>query len=62
MLVFNNYFFKNRKSKLHFGDRVAVLNVFLYQTGGSRICRALWSLEGKITRNKAKRKNAQRRE
>jgi hypothetical protein len=32
MLVFNNYFCKNRKSKLHFGDRVAVLNVFLYQT------------------------------
>jgi hypothetical protein len=29
MLVFNNYFCKNRKSKLHFGDRV------LYQTGGS---------------------------
>jgi hypothetical protein len=35
MLVFNNYFCKNRKSKLQFGDRVAVLNVFLYQTGGS---------------------------
>jgi hypothetical protein len=37
MLVFNNYFCKNRKSKLHFEDRVAVLilNVFLYQTGGS---------------------------
>jgi hypothetical protein len=35
MLVFNNYFCKNRKSKLHFGDRVTVLNVFLYQTGGS---------------------------
>jgi hypothetical protein len=35
MLVFNNYFCKNRKSKLHFGDRVAVLNVFFYQTGGS---------------------------
>jgi hypothetical protein len=35
MLVFNNYFCKNSKSKLHFGDRVAVLNVFLYQTGGS---------------------------
>jgi hypothetical protein len=34
MLVFNNYFCKNRKSKLHFGDHVAVLNVFLYQTGG----------------------------
>jgi hypothetical protein len=35
MLVFNNYFCKNRKSKLHFGDRVAVLNVFIYQTGES---------------------------
>jgi hypothetical protein len=35
MLVFNNYSCKNRKSKLRFGDRVAVLNVFLYQTGGS---------------------------
>jgi hypothetical protein len=23
------------KSKLHFGDHVAVLNVFFYQTGGS---------------------------
>jgi hypothetical protein len=32
---FNNYFCKSRKSKLHFRDRVAVLNVFLYQTGGS---------------------------
>jgi phosphoketolase len=39
MLVFNNYFCKNRKSKLHFGDRVAVLKVFLYQTGGnSSVC------------------------
>jgi hypothetical protein len=36
MFVFNTYFCKNRKSKLHFGDRVAVLNGFLYQTGGSR--------------------------
>jgi hypothetical protein len=35
MLVFNNYFYKNRKSKLYFGDRVAVLNDFIYQTGGS---------------------------
>jgi hypothetical protein len=35
MLVFNNYFCKNRKSKLHFGDRVAVLNVFLYQLEGA---------------------------
>jgi hypothetical protein len=35
MLVFNYYFCKNRKSKLHIADRVAVLNVFLYQTGGS---------------------------
>jgi hypothetical protein len=37
MLVFNNYFCKNRKSKLHLRDRVAVLNVFLYQTGGSML-------------------------
>jgi hypothetical protein len=35
MLVFNNYFYKNRTSKLYFGDRVAVLNDFIYQTGGS---------------------------
>jgi hypothetical protein len=32
MLVFNNYFCKNRKLKLYFGDRVAVL--FIYQTEG----------------------------
>jgi hypothetical protein len=25
----NNYFCKNRKSKLHFGDHVVVINVFL---------------------------------
>jgi hypothetical protein len=37
MLVFNKYFYKNKKSKLYFGDRVAVLNDFIYQTGGS-IC------------------------
>jgi hypothetical protein len=35
MLVFNNFFYKNKKSKLYFGDRVAVLNDFIYQTGGS---------------------------
>jgi hypothetical protein len=35
MLVFNNYFYKNKKLKLYFGDRVDVLNDFLYQTGGS---------------------------
>jgi hypothetical protein len=33
MLVFNNYFCKN----MHLRDRVAVLNVFLYQTGGSML-------------------------
>jgi hypothetical protein len=37
MLVFNKYFYKNKKSKLYFGDRVAVLNDFIYQTGGSTI-------------------------
>jgi hypothetical protein len=35
MLVFNNYFYKNRKSKLYFEDRVAVLNDSIYQTCGS---------------------------
>jgi hypothetical protein len=35
MLIFNKYFYKNKKSKLYFGDRVAVLNDFIYQTGGS---------------------------
>jgi hypothetical protein len=35
MLVFNKYFYKNKKSKLYFGDRIAVLNDFIYQTGGS---------------------------
>jgi hypothetical protein len=35
MLVFNNYFYKNKKSKLYFGDCVTVLNDFIYQTGGS---------------------------
>jgi hypothetical protein len=29
MLVFNKYFYKNKKSKLYFGDRVAVLNDFI---------------------------------
>jgi hypothetical protein len=36
MLVLNNYFYKNRTSKLYFGDRVTVLNDFIYQTRGSR--------------------------
>jgi hypothetical protein len=35
MLVFNKYFYKKKKSKLYFGDRVTVLNDFIYQTGGS---------------------------
>ena len=30
-----NIFSKNKRSKLCFGDRVAVLNDFLYQYGGS---------------------------
>jgi hypothetical protein len=37
MLVFNKHFYKKKKSKLYFGDRVAVLNDFIYQTGGSII-------------------------
>jgi hypothetical protein len=35
MLVFSKYFYKKKKSKLYFGDRIAVLNDFIYQTGGS---------------------------
>jgi hypothetical protein len=35
MLFFNKYFYKKKKSKLYFGDRVAVLNDFIYQTGES---------------------------
>jgi hypothetical protein len=35
MLVFDTYFDKNKKSKLHFGDRVAVLNDLIYGYGGS---------------------------
>jgi hypothetical protein len=35
MLVFNKCFCKNKKSKLYFGDRVVVLNNFIYETGGS---------------------------
>jgi hypothetical protein len=37
MLIFNKYFYKNKKSKLYFGDRVAVINDFIYQTGGSML-------------------------
>jgi hypothetical protein len=36
MLVVNKYFYKNKKSKLYFGNRVVVLNNFIYQTIGSR--------------------------
>jgi hypothetical protein len=35
MLVFNKYFYKKKKLKLYFGDCVAVLNDFIYQTGGN---------------------------
>jgi hypothetical protein len=41
MLVFNKYFYKKKKSKLYFGDRVAVLNDFIYQTGAS-IRKSMW--------------------
>jgi hypothetical protein len=35
MLVFNKYFYKYKKSKFYFWDRVDVQNDFIYQTGGS---------------------------
>jgi hypothetical protein len=37
MLFFNTYFYKNKKSKLHFRDCVTVLNDMIYGYGGSRI-------------------------
>jgi hypothetical protein len=42
MLVFNKYFYKNKKSKLYIGDSVAVLNDFIYQTGGSKCTLGPW--------------------
>jgi hypothetical protein len=42
MSSFNKYLYKNKKLKLYFGDRVVVLNDFIYQTRGStRICASL---------------------
>jgi hypothetical protein len=35
MLILNKYFYKNNKSKLCIGDRVAVLNDMFYEYGGS---------------------------
>jgi hypothetical protein len=35
MLVFNKYFYKNKKSKLCIGDRVDVLNDMFYEYEGS---------------------------
>jgi hypothetical protein len=43
MLVFNKYFYKKKKSKLYFGDCVAILNDFIYQTGGSTMLCSLLS-------------------
>jgi hypothetical protein len=34
-LVFNNYFYKNKKLKLYFEDRVVVLNDLFYGCEGS---------------------------
>jgi hypothetical protein len=35
MLILNKHFYKNNKSKLCIGDRVAVLNDMFYEYGGS---------------------------
>jgi len=34
--LFDKYFCKNKEPKLAFGDRVVVLNDFLYEFGGSK--------------------------
>jgi hypothetical protein len=35
MSFFNKYYYKNKKSKLYFEDRVAVLNDMFYEYGES---------------------------
>jgi hypothetical protein len=37
MLVFNKYCYKNKKSKLYIGDRVTVLNDFIYHNRESNV-------------------------
>jgi hypothetical protein len=41
--MFNKYFYKNKKSKSYFGDYVAVLNDFIYRTGGSVVFLPIWA-------------------
>jgi hypothetical protein len=50
LLVFNKYFYKKKKSKLYFGDRVAVLNDFVYRTGGSMQVAAEMDTDDKLPR------------
>jgi hypothetical protein len=33
--IFDKYFYKNKKSKLCFGDRIIVQNDFIFKCGGS---------------------------
>jgi hypothetical protein len=40
MLILNKYFYKNNKSKLCIGDRVAILNDMSYEYEGS-ICASI---------------------
>jgi hypothetical protein len=42
--LLDKYFYKNKRSKLCFGDRVAVQNDFFYQYGGS-VCIYIYSYE-----------------
>ena len=39
ILFFNNYFYKNKQSKLYFKNRVAVLNVIYFVYGWSKLLR-----------------------
>jgi hypothetical protein len=43
MLVFNKYFYKNKKSKLYFGYCVVVLNFYGYGGGGMFISNITYS-------------------
>jgi hypothetical protein len=42
MLVFNKYFYKKKKSKLYFGNRIAVLNHFIWLRLPN------WTLSGRL--------------
>ena len=45
--LFNKYIYRNKKSKLYFGDRAAVQNDFLYEYGGNILLQRYIMLDNK---------------